>query len=833
MTAGPQIAVVALNVPLRRTFDYLVPLEMQGAMVPGLRVVVPFGTRLRAGVVVALGQQSTLPLERLRPIARLVESLPVFSGEMLEFTRWLASYYFCGWGEVLESALPSGLGIKFVAHYEWKAQRPAPESLRALNGTCQKLILSGNSWDDQQWRRAKPGAVEQVWLRKALQAKSLLVEHRFSGTRGATRTEKWLKSLPAARTGELLSGSRSPATASLPAARTGELPAFALRKNSRAARILSLLGEVEALPMGQLRTKVSNPAAVVKKLEQSGLVATFDRPLPEGSIAQSAVAPEEFLQLNEAQQAVFQALRQALLRGAYRGFLLQGVTGSGKTEVYLHAVRETVALNRSCLILVPEIALTAEMVNRFRSRFGRLVAVLHSGMGERERFEEWRRVKEGQARIVIGARSAVFAPLENLGLVVVDEEHDGSYKQDEAPRYHGRDSALLRGFRNKAVVLLGSATPSMESLHNAELGKLEKWRLAHRVTQHPLPRVDLLDLRTVPRQQSSVYLTKPLVSAVRETLSRGEQVILFLNRRGFARMAHCTACEAVVTCQHCSITLTYHQGEARLRCHRCDFRQALPALCPQCQAPAVEVAGIGTERIAEDAARLFPKANVLRMDSDSLRRRGELERRMADIRKGKFNVIIGTQILSKGHDFPNITLVAAVLADVSLNFPDFRAPERTFQVLTQMAGRAGRGTTKGRVLIQSYNPEHYGLQHVLEHDADAFSVQEQALRREMGYPPYQSMALVWCSAPDAARAEAMARRTAVALQESLRPEVRMLGPAEAPIIRISGRFRWMVQLRAATMEPIHRTLRAALDASGFTLKARERLSVDIDPYNLL
>jgi primosomal protein N' (replication factor Y) len=397
-------------------------------------------------------------------------------------------------------------------------------------------------------------------------------------------------------------------------------------------------------------------------------------------------------------------------------------------------------------------------VERFRSRFGEQVAVLHSRLGEGERFDEWSRVHRGEATIVIGARSAVFAPLHNLGLVIVDEEHDSSYKQEESPRYQGRDAALMRAYKAGAVAVLGSATPALESVRNVALGKLTRLVLGERVSARPMPEVALVGLRATPRQPGSIMFSRQLVEALRATLLRKEQAILFLNRRGFAQLARCKGCDAPVLCDNCTLALTYHQVAGQLRCHRCDFQRALPERCPDCGAPEIELVGLGTERIEQEVGIVFPEARVLRMDSDTLRARGELERMLQAIRDRDYDIIIGTQILSKGHDFPHITLVGAVLADLSLNLPDFRAAERTFQLLTQMAGRAGRGDQPGTVMIQTYNPEHYSLVHVMDHDAAAFAQDELAMREETGAPPFSCQALVWSSSAEAARARAWPNR---------------------------------------------------------------------------
>jgi primosomal protein N' (replication factor Y) len=454
-------------------------------------------------------------------------------------------------------------------------------------------------------------------------------------------------------------------------------------------------------------------------------------------------------------------------------------------------------------------------------------------MGEGERFDEWRRVHEGQARIVIGARSAVFAPLENLGLVVVDEEHDGSYKQDEAPRYQGRDAAIMRAHQNGAVVLLGSATPSLESSHNVALGKLERMLLPSRIEDRPMPQVEILDLKRQPRQKGSPLFTSYLVECLREVLLKKEQAILFLNRRGFANLVRCPDCEYVVVCDHCSISLTYHSAEKRLRCHRCDFNRPMPASCPDCGGAAPVVLGLGTERIEQEMAVIFPDARILRMDSDTLRRRGELERMLEGIRNRDYDLIIGTQVLSKGHDYPHITLVGAVLADVSLNLPDFRSAERTFQLLTQMAGRAGRGALPGRVLIQTYSPEHYSLEMVRTHDTPGFTALELQSRQDAGTPPYCSQTLIWVTGPREDRVQALAHEVAQRLRAVAAGSVQVLGAVEGPIRKIKNRFRWMILLRSASIGPIHALLNRVLDDPTLRLGAKERIAVDVDPYHVM
>jgi len=808
------VVEVAFNLPLRRTFDYAADGEQAARLEPGCRVVVPFGSRLRSGIVVRCKAAADVAEGRLKAVRHVTEAAPLFSAEALAFTRWVADYYFCTWGEVLNAALPQGMAVSLRARFRLRAGPPGPALLAGLSPAAQALLQAHETWQPATWKRGGATAEDLRWLwRQARPGGAVELTHEYAGTRQRPRLEKWV-----ALTG-----------ASPPPPRPRRNP---LRETGR-DKVLRLLRTEGPVPMARLKSVVAAPGPVVKKLAAEGVAEVSERPVERLLARRAALPPEPFLPLNADQQAAFEALRTALAAGEYRAFLLEGVTGSGKTEVYLHTVRETLARGRSCLLLVPEIALTASIVDRFRARFGDEVAVLHSGMGEGERFDEWNRVHAGRARIVIGARSAVFAPLTRLGLVVVDEEHDPSYKQEETPRYNGRDAALWRARHNGAVALLGSATPSLEAFRNVTQGKLTRLVLPARIRERPLPRVDLIDLRTTPRQAGSAFFTLPLVEALRETLVAGEQALVFLNRRGFASLVRCTACGQSITCPNCSITLTLHQTPGRLRCHRCDHAQDVPLRCPDCGAEALKPLGLGTERIERDLNLMFPEARVLRMDGDSLRRKGELERMLAGIHARAYDIIIGTQVLSKGHDFPAITLVGAVLADVSLNLPDFRAPERTFQLLTQMAGRAGRGDAPGRVLVQTYNPHHYSLTHILQHDTAGFLAAESALRAESGMPPFVHHALVWVSGPEAGRGARLAGELAAGLRGAAAPGVRVLGPAEAPIRRINNRYRWMILLASEAVGPIHRTLRAVLDAPGARHHPRDRIAVDIDPYNVL
>lgn len=823
------IAEVALNIPLRRIFDYLLREEETSWVEPGVQVIVPFGRGLRSGIVVGLKEKSELPAEKLKRINKSAGGGVLFNDEMLNFTRWVAEYYFCSWGEVLEAALPSGMGVRIRVSYSLGKDPLIDSEKNSLSAEAQKIISTRSEWEETHFIKGGATPGDMRWLHGGMRSGRLTLTRSFAGRVTKAPVEKWVRLLPAGV--DPLNLPKPPK------------PGKKETKKDQILRILTEEGGGEGgVPLGRLNALIKNPSSVVRDLDQKGWVLLFEK--PGASRLKKEVAPLPFLDLNPEQKAAFDVIEKALKEKKYQGFLLEGVTGSGKTEVYLHGVRAAEALGRTSLVLVPEIALTESMVSRFRSRFGERVAVLHSGMNISERFDEWHRVHQGQATIVIGARSAVFAPLKNLGFLVVDEEHDGSYKQEETPRYQGRDAAILRAHKNQAVVVLGSATPSLESLHNVALSKLKKIQLTKRVENRPLPKVELLNMAVEPRVPGVALFSRKLAEAIRETLLRKEQTLLFLNRRGFASLVRCKECEAPVVCENCSITLTYHQAQGALRCHRCDYNRGMPEKCPACDFSKMEVLGIGTEKIEEEARKMFPQAKILRMDSDSLRRRGELERMLSAIRNQDYDLIIGTQILTKGHDFPHITLVGALLADVSLNMPDYRAPERTFQLLTQMAGRAGRGDLPGEVLIQTYSPEHYALKFARTHDTARFSAQEFASRKDTQSPPLSHQALVWVTGPDLKKTRSLAGTLAGGLRavmnenrgantgENLK-NLTLLGPAEAPIRRINNRFRFMIMLQAPAVGPIHQCLSRTFARPTWKTTHKERIIIDIDPYNLL
>ncbi len=598
-------------------------------------------------------------------------------------------------------------------------------------------------------------------------------------------------------------------------------------RGPRQRELLLLLLDRQKVVMEELKTFA---AGTIKALCELGIAEVVEEETEEDSHA-PFFAPDTPPSLMAEQAGAVQAISDAAASGTFTVFLLHGVTGSGKTEVYLHAIASLAGSGKGAIILVPEIALTPLLLGRFRRRFGMRVAVLHSGLTDRERAGEHERIRSGQVDVAIGARSAVFAPFQKLGLIIVDEEQESSYKQEEGLRYHARDVAVMRAKFGNAVCLLGSATPSLESFHNARSGKFRYLRIANRVDHRPLPGVDIVDSKGLPK--ASVHSPR-LVDEVRKRLDRKEQSLLLLNRRGFSSVLICGDCGKVLQCPACSVSLCFHKSEQKLKCHYCDFETAPPETCPACGGAAMKPLGAGTQRIEEEVASLFPGSRVARMDSDSVRGREAYDRLLGRVDRGEVDILLGTQMIAKGHDFPSVTLVGVVDADVGLNLPDFRSAEKTFQLITQAAGRAGRGSAAGEVVIQTMNPGHYAFLHSRTHDYEGFYEEEIQYRRELGYPPFRRMIKIELKS---AR-EKTVLESATAARNRIRHLLKdkattLLGPAPSPIAKVRGKYRYQLLLLSAKRETL-RTL--AVEARRVVEEHYGRqvqVIVDVDPVNLM
>ncbi len=610
----------------------------------------------------------------------------------------------------------------------------------------------------------------------------------------------------------------------------GESPPRAGLKQRAALAILAERGE---LTWSELRTLSGLTRGSLRRLEARGAVTTRVEEVRADPFFAERVAPDAPKTPTEEQRVAVETLVSALGEGG--GYLLHGVTGSGKTEVYLQVMEAALAEERGALLLVPEIALTPQLVGRVRARFGDGIAVLHSGLGDRARADAWRALREGRVRVAIGARSALFAPVPNLGLIVVDEEHDPSFKQERGFTYHARDMALLRAHRADAVCVLGSATPSLESLALAEAGRLGTLRLRARATGASMPEVEILDLRRISGKPAGhPLISGPLLRALRENTERGERAILFLNRRGFATSLHCGSCGAVRECPSCSVALTEHRRAAQLRCHYCGYAEDIGAACPSCGASDAAPVGLGTEQLAHALTEAIPGARVGRLDRDTATGAGAAAI-LSALRRGELDILVGTQMVTKGHDIPTVTLVGVILADHALGFPDFRAAERTYQLVSQVAGRAGRGDLAGRVFVQTFQPEHHAIRHAATHDFDAFADEELSMRRAIGYPPFGHVAAIRMDAPT----ERQLRELGDTLSRVVRDtddvrmmRVRVLGPAPAPIARIRDRYRARALLVGSERSALRRVALAALPLADAP-PSGTRLTLDIDPVSML
>jgi primosomal protein N' (replication factor Y) len=797
------IARVTLEIALRKEFDYAVPSELAGRIEVGSRVKVPFGSRQVLGIVTALAEESTHA--NLRSILKVIGQQSQVTLKVLELTRWIAEYYCCPVEIALRSVLPDAVRKEEAGWRERLYVRVVPRA-----GDAPKLTKR----QEDVWR------VIEEWRELALT--DLL---RLTGATPETARKLEDKGLVAI----------APQISERdPYAHEHILPTRPLALNPEQAKALETIQRA----IQEERQKVRKP--------ESGQVENEDR-APPGT-------PAHFSTRSSAV------------------FLLHGVTGSGKTEVYLQALAHTLAQGQGAIVLVPEISLTPQTVERFKARFSSgklqtLVAVLHSHLSAGERHDEWHKVRQGRARIVIGARSAIFAPVDPLGLIIVDEEHEHSYKQEEAPRYHARDVAVVRGQMEGAVVVLGSATPSMESFYNVHREKYQLLELRSRVDDQRMPIVRVVDLRKENRKHKGAQIfSEQLKEAITQRLERREQTILFLNRRGYSTSLQCPQCGYVAECPNCSVSLTYHRAAQKLLCHICGHTTEAPRVCPQlkCGNPAIRYSGLGTERVEDTLTRLFPHARIKRMDSDALKRKEDYRRILGDFRSGKIDILVGTQMIAKGLHFPNVTLVGIIYADLSLHIPDFRAGERTFQLLTQVAGRAGRGDVEGEVIVQALTPFHPAIQYARRHDFNGFYEQEIEFREQLKYPPVSRIALLMLKGrnedkvkfsaehlrrelekllPSAAPTPEMERGGRGELGKELpglkwdastsAPPLReliMAGPAPAPLARAESFYRYQLMLRTRQMSALSRHLAKLIES--LQLPEDISLTVDIDPVNL-
>lgn len=800
---------VAVFAPLEKPLTYSIPAKWNSEIKAGMRVVVPLSARQCVGVVVddnASGEN--LGGGKARAILEVLDTEPLLSEELLDFLKWSAGYYLAPLGEIIRAALPAGMSGRAKRQLaitdQGKAALAAQDAiLRSQQdeldeGECKLLraVVGG----------AKSAPKNQQSAIRRLVARGFLEE--FIGSRDApkVRQETFVR---------IVEGFYPESVKRAPAQR----------------RLMERLVEAGGYSsLALLSEGLTDARALAKKLAEKGLLTIERVAVRHDPFADQIIPPDPNHELTDEQQAALERILAALAEAKFKAFLLHGITGSGKTEVYLKAIARVIETGATALVLVPEISLTPQLAARFRARFGEAVAVLHSGLTSAQRLDQWRRIHSRELSIVVGARSAIFAPLHNLKMIIVDEEHDGSFKQEEGVRYNARDLALARAHSNDAIAILGSATPSMESYHGQQEGRLDLLELRRRPTPSPLPAVELVDLRRFRTGKHGVFSSK-LAEAVEKTVEDKGQVILFLNRRGYAPLVICSDCGSSFHCEHCSVTLTHHRGAKRLVCHYCGYSIALPSKCPACQNDQLDLRGFGTERIERALLERWPDIRVGRLDRDTATSDG-LRTILDRFARREFDVLVGTQMVTKGHDFPGVTLVGVICADLGLQFPDFRASERTFQLMTQVAGRAGRAERPGRVLIQTYSPEHASVLTARDHDYLSFFRQEIIARRELGYPPIGHLISIRIDGEDVERVRHSSIRLAEDCADLAREKaVQLLGPSEAPLQRLKGRTRWLLLLKGRNRQGIRMVARKAMLTK--SADPGVRITVDVDPYAML
>lgn len=804
---------VAVPLPVKGLYTYGVPTHLADHVNIGMRVLVPFGPRILGAYVIDFAAK--MPDRPTKALIDVLDDAPLFPTEMVPFFIWISDYYIYPIGEVIKHALPSGLKI-----HDRIGLRITKSGLAALAD-------------------GRISAKEQALLEKLARhaPKAYLVAPGRADTIAGPEVRKSIQKGWIEKTKEI-----PPQKANAQTIQKVSIVPEAIRKaklSEARRKIVDYIEPRSCVAISQLKTIGPNAISLARKMEKNGqLNLTHERAFrdPLGD----PIAPDRPPRLTP-EQLVAIARMKSTIGEKYQTYLLSGVTGSGKTEIYLQLTAHTLSLDLTVLVLVPEIALISQVERRFRARFGNSVAVLHSSLSTGEHFDQWEQVAMGKIPICIGARSAIFAPLTGIGLIVVDEEHDTSYKQEESLRYNARDLAVIRGHQSNATVILGSATPSIQSYYNATIGKFVEIPLQHRVAKRPLPEIEIVDLsRDKEITGTRRFITPPLYKAIESTIHRGEQALLFLNRRGFASFPICVSCQEPFKCKNCDISLTLHKSINGFKCHFCGYSRPATAPCVHCGSTRVRYLGMGTEKIEAAVKKLFPGVSVARMDRDTTARKGALLKILKALNSGEIQILVGTQMIAKGHDFPNITLVGIICADLSLSFPDFRAGERTFQLLAQVAGRSGRGEQPGKVILQSYQPDHFSITAAQKQDFRQFYRHEIPFRKALNYPPFSRLIQIRISSKNKDSAASQAQvLSAACLQlknknRDFASHLEILGPIEAPIFRVAQHYRFHMILKCPKVTLLRRFM---AELSVEALKNRNphnvRIDIDVDPFFML
>jgi primosomal protein N' (replication factor Y) (superfamily II helicase) len=798
---------VALNIPSEKTFTYEVPLNLQQEVEIGKRVFVPFGRRKRTGFIIKI--ISSCDLKNIKSIVEILDNEPLFSLKDLDFYQWIANYFIYPLGKTLAELIPSGSEKK---DFLWITPLPGTSELQ-LPPVQEKLL---------------------IFLRQHPEGIALKNITKVTGFKNVSSALRKLQSDDLLLIEEKQNKQLSPHSEIIVTLNQSKIDEAKL--TDKQEKLINFIQSRGPISLNDLIDKSNISNAVIKRLRDKEIIIFTDKEKTRTISFDSTMGRNKSrIILNDLQNRALDEISRYLEKNIFTPILLHGVTGSGKTEIYLNAIEKVLKNDCSAIYLVPEIALTPQLISRVAGRFNQQkIAVLHSGIAESIRYEQWRQIKRGCINLVIGTRSALFAPLPNLKLIIIDEEHDSSYKQDERLCYHARDMAVLKAKMASAVVIIGSATPSVRTYFNAQTKKFRHLELSRRVDDRPMPVVQIIDMKAQQEESGKTpILSDALIAGIQETLSQKEQVLLFLNKRGFDTFLVCGECGYNFRCPNCAVSLKNHLAEGVFKCHYCDYTIKSLPLCPSCKSGRILSYGVGTQKLEKEIENIFPEARIQRMDSDTTSRKGTQEKILQALEARNIDILIGTQMITKGHDFPFITLVGVISAETALNMPDFRAAERTFQLITQVAGRGGRGETPGKVIIQTFNPDHYALRHARNHDYKSFYAEETEFRQALQYPPFGRIINLRLSSikkdallEEAHRLGKMARKLSARLGNT----AEIIGPAESPLAKIRGRFRFQMLIKGQDINALHQIAREIINKNK---NSQVRITADVDPENFM
>lgn len=802
-----EIASVIVDVPTKQTdraFDYLIPAQWSGTIQPGMRVIVPFGPRKIQGFVTSLKTQSEF--EKLREIIEPMDLEPVLNRELLDLGDWLTENTLCFKIFAYQVMLPAALKAK----YEKKVKLAAGVVAADLSAPLQTIFENNLmiDWEDSLKSGLVP-ALQKEAAKGKLEVIYIVKEKVKKKQRRFVR--------PLVSLAEL----------------TEAADQFPVKAEKQKQVLRYFVDHFEAIEMRQLVSELKTTSATVKALVEKKLLIEYEMEVYRDPFEHRTFKRTKPLPLTDSQQNAIGPILNTIEAIRHEVFLLYGVTGSGKTEIYLQSIQEVIERGQEAIVLVPEISLTPQMVNRFKGRFGDLVAVLHSGLSAGEKYDEWRKIQRKEVKVAVGARSAIFAPFENLGIIIIDEEHETSYKQEEMPRYHARDVAVERAKKYNCPVVLGSATPSLESFARAQKKVYHLLSLPTRMNNQTLPSVEIIDMREELRNGNRSMFSRKLFEMLKDRIEKGQQTVLFLNKRGHSSFVMCRDCGYVMNCPNCDISLTYHRVNEQMKCHYCGYESHVPKQCPECSSDYIRYFGTGTQKVEDELGKILPEARVIRMDVDTTGRKGSHERLLTDFQNGKADILLGTQMIAKGLDFPNITLVGVLSADTMLHLPDFRASEKTFQLLTQVSGRAGRHQLPGEVIIQTYTPEHYSVELAGTQDYDLFYQREMMIRKTHHYPPFYYLSLITVSHDHLMTVVSATEKIVNYVRSQVSKDAVILGPAASPIPRINNRYRYQCLIKYKREPNLTKILKTILDQYQLDTKSGLMVSIDVNPFILM